>query len=90
MTKKDNMKKTVIFDLDGTLALIDNRRDLSMVSGKRDWDIFFDPKNIDLDQPNIPVVAMAKMLKSQGFKIVIFSGRSIFKLYRIFLKLYAD
>ena len=69
-------KKTVIFDLDGTLALIDNRRDLSMVSGKRDWDIFFDPKNIDLDLPNIPVIEMAQMLKSQGYTIVIFSGRS--------------
>ena len=69
-------KKTVIFDLDGTLALIDNRRDLSMVSGKRDWDIFLDPKNIDLDQPNIPVIEMAQMLKSQGFDIIIFSGRS--------------
>ena len=69
-------KKIVIFDLDGTLALIDNRRDLSMVSGKRDWDIFFDPKNIDLDLPNIPVITMAQLLKSQGFMIVIFSGRS--------------
>ena len=69
-------KKIVIFDLDGTLALIDNRRDLSMVSGKRDWDVFFDPKNIDLDLPNIPVIEMAQMLKSQGYTIVIFSGRS--------------
>jgi len=68
--------KIVIFDLDGTLALIDNRRDLSMVSGKRDWDIFFDPKNIDLDVPNTPVVTMARLLKSQGYTIVIFSGRS--------------
>ena len=47
-----------------------------MVSGKRDWDIFFDPKNIDLDIPNIPVVTMAQLLKSQGYTIVIFSGRS--------------
>ena len=69
-------KKIVIFDLDGTLALIDNRRDLSMVSGKRDWDIFFDSKNIDLDVPNTPVITMARLLKSQGYTIVIFSGRS--------------
>ncbi len=72
----NNDKKIVIFDLDGTLALIDKRRDLSMVSGKRDWDVFFDPKNIDLDLPNTPVITMAQMLKSQGFMIVIFSGRS--------------
>ena len=70
-------KNIVIFDLDGTLALIDKRRDISMKdNGKMDWDIFFDPKNIDLDLPNIPVIEMAKMLKSQGYNIVIFSGRS--------------
>ena len=70
-------KKIVIFDLDGTLALIDKRRDISTKdNGKMDWDIFFDPKNISLDDPNIPVIKMAQMLDSQGFNIVIFSGRS--------------
>ena len=70
-------RKTVIFDLDGTLALIDDRRKLSTKdNGKMDWDTFFDPKNIDLDLPNTPVIKMAQMLKSQGFMIVIFSGRS--------------
>ena len=71
------MKKTVIFDLDGTLALIDKRRTISTKdNGKMDWDKFFDPKNIDLDLPNQPVIDMAQMFKSQGFRIVIFSGRS--------------
>ena len=70
-------KKTVIFDLDGTLALIDSRRELSIKdNGKMDWDTFFNPKFISLDDPNIPVIKMAQMLHSQGFKIVIFSGRS--------------
>ena len=70
-------KKTVIFDLDGTLALIDKRRAISTKpNGKMNWIKFFDPKNIDLDQPNTPVIKMAQMLHSQGFKIVIFSGRS--------------
>ena len=70
-------RKTVIFDLDGTLALIDKRRAISTKdNGKMDWDIFFDPKNISLDDPNIPVIKMAQMLDSQGFNIVIFSGRS--------------
>lgn len=69
-------KKIVIFDLDGTLALIDRRSDLSMVSGKRDWDVFFDPKNIHLDLPNTAVIKIAQILHTQGFKIVIFSGRS--------------
>ena len=40
-------KKTVIFDLDGTLALIDDRRKVSTKgNGKIDWDIFFNPDNI--------------------------------------------
>ena len=70
-------KRTVIFDLDGTLALIDKRRAISTKdNGKMDWDIFFNPDNIDLDIPNTPVVKMAQMLDSQGFNIVIFSGRS--------------
>ena len=70
------MSDTVIFDLDGTLALIDKRRALATKSGKMDWDVFFDPQNISLDQPNHPVVYMARTLHARGFKIVIFSGRS--------------
>ena len=70
-------KKIDSFDLDGTLALIDKRRAISTKdNGKMDWDKFFDPKNIDLDLPNSPVIKMAQLLKSQGFMIVIFSGRS--------------
>jgi hypothetical protein len=76
MNKKDNMDKKVIFDLDGTLALIDKRRDLATKDGKMDWDVFFDPDNIDLDIPNDVVVSMAKMLSSQGHPIWILSGRS--------------
>lgn len=68
---------TVIFDLDGTLALIDKRRAISLLkNGKMDWDVFFDPKNIDLDQPNMPVIHMARTLKKTGHNVVIFSGRS--------------
>jgi len=70
------MKKTVIFDLDGTLALIDKRRALAAkANGKINWKTFFDPENIQLDEPNIPVIEMAKMLKAQGHSVVIFSGR---------------
>ena len=70
-------KKIVIFDLDGTLALIDKRRAISTKdNGKMDWDVFFNPDNIILDVPNTPVIKMAQMLDSQGFNIVIFSGRS--------------
>jgi len=69
--------KTVIFDLDGTLAIIDRRREISVKpDGKMDWDTFFDPKNISLDLPNWPVIDTAKALKAAGNRIVIFSGRS--------------
>jgi len=76
--KIKHMKKdVVIFDLDGTLALIDDRRALATKpNGKMDWDTFFDPDNIKLDLPNDPVIQMAQTLDAQGFKIVIFSGRS--------------
>ena len=73
MIKND---KIVIFDLDGTLALIDKRRALATKNGKMDWDVFFDRDNIKLDVPNTPVITMAQSLHSQGFKIVIFSGRN--------------
>jgi phosphoglycolate phosphatase-like HAD superfamily hydrolase len=70
------MKKTVIFDLDGTLALIDKRRVLSArPDGKINWQIFFDPKNIELDEPNWPVIEMFKAMKSLGHRVIIFSGR---------------
>lgn len=70
--------KKVIFDLDGTLALIDKRRIISKcpTTGKMDWDKFFDPAFIDLDQPNDPVIKMAQVLKDAGNMIVILSGRS--------------
>tara|TARA_Y100000385_G_scaffold222968_1_gene233006 strand:- start:40 stop:507 length:468 start_codon:yes stop_codon:yes gene_type:complete len=70
-------KKTVIFDLDGTLALIDDRRAISTKdNGNMDWDKFFDPVNIQLDKPNWPVILMAQTLKKAGHSVVIFSGRS--------------
>tara|TARA_R110002153_G_scaffold270869_1_gene437588 strand:- start:627 stop:1136 length:510 start_codon:yes stop_codon:yes gene_type:complete len=75
--KNKEMKKKVIFDLDGTLALIEERRKISTKeNGKLDWDIFFDPSNIELDKPNWPVIKMAQLLKDSGHMIVIFSGRS--------------
>ena len=70
-------KNIVIFDLDGTLALIDKRRDLATKdNGKMDWAKFFNPDNIDLDTPNQTVIDMANMLSKQGYLIYIFSGRS--------------
>ena len=70
-------KNTIIFDLDGTLANIDKRKELATKSnGKLDWDVFYDSTNIKLDVPNESVVKMAQMFAENGFNIVIFSGRT--------------
>ena len=70
-------KKTIIFDLDGTLANIETRVKMSKKSnGKMDWDVFFDPNNIETDKPNHTVISMAKLYYDAGYKIMIFSGRN--------------
>ena len=72
-----NIKTTVIFDLDGTLALVDKRREIAKKpNGKIDFNIFYDPQYIELDEPNSFVIDLAKMYKRNGYEIVIVSGRS--------------
>ena len=79
-----NKEKWVIFDLDGTLADLEKRRKLCSIEqgqnlskGKKmDWDCFFDPKNIPLDEPKQDVILMAQALAEMGYKIAILSGRS--------------
>ena len=71
------MKNTIIFDLDGTLAIIDKRREVSRKpNGKIDFEVFHDASNISLDEPNTPVIKMAQLFAEDGFTIIIFSGRS--------------
>ena len=77
-------KNTIIFDFDGTLALVDKRVQKSLIPKESspdgeglDWDIFFDGQNVlELDEPNYPVISMAQMYYEKGFNIVIFSGRN--------------
>ena len=72
-------KNTVIFDLDGTLANIDRRRNHALKmgkNGKMNWNEFFNPAHIAFDEPNEPVIELAQMLKDKGYKIFIFSGRN--------------
>jgi len=65
--------KKVIFDLDGTIALIDHRR--HFVEGKnKDWDMFF--KACVNDEPNKPVIEILNILSLKGYIIIIVSGRS--------------
>ena len=69
-------KLTIIFDLDGTLALIDKRRaKADKGNGKIDWKVFFDPPNIQLDEPNPPVIKTFQTMRSAGFNVGILSGR---------------
>ena len=65
----------MIFDLDGTLALIEKRRALANTGGKFNWGTFFNPDNIKLDEPNLPVIASCVALHKAGYSIAIFSGR---------------
>jgi phosphoserine phosphatase len=67
------MKPLYIFDLDGTLALIEHRRHL--VEGERkDWPAFF-AACVD-DAPNPPVIRTLQALRTAGAEIWIWSGRS--------------
>ena len=81
------MNKTIIFDLDGTLANIDVRRDKSLKpNGKLNWDIFASPTSImDWDTPNVPVIKMAQLFKNDGFKVLIKKeGWSIVVIFFLF------
>ncbi len=56
------LPKAIIVDLDGTLALINDRSP-------------YDATNADKDHPNIPVVELVKAMHAQGYEIVFLSGR---------------
>ena len=67
------MRPLYIFDLDGTLALIEHRRHL--VEGpSKDWRAFFAACVDDL--PNEPVIRTLHGLRAAGAEIWIWSGRS--------------
>tara|TARA_B100001939_G_scaffold347495_1_gene369285 strand:+ start:1404 stop:1937 length:534 start_codon:yes stop_codon:yes gene_type:complete len=67
----------VIFDVDGTLMDISQRRkfiDGSM--GKKDWNAFRDSENVMQDTPKFEIFALAKAMKAVGHRIIISSGRN--------------
>jgi type I site-specific restriction endonuclease len=74
MADKNNTKKDIVlFDLDGTLALIEHRQ--HHVKGpKKNWKAFF--KACSLDEPNHPVITAANLYASNGYEVWIVSGRS--------------
>ena len=66
------MRDTVIFDLDGTLALIDHR--FHHIRGpEKDWSAFF--RECDKDEPFETVLAVARALQLNGYKLWVVSGR---------------
>jgi hypothetical protein len=68
-------KQTIIFDLDGTLADITKRKKLATKDNRKmNWDVFFNPINIGLDEPNLPVINILKSLEKE-YLICVFSGR---------------
>ena len=70
-------KDIVIFDLDETLAIIDERlKESSMKNGKINWKRFFSDELIKKDLPNPAVIKTANLFHQNGYKIYIFSGRS--------------
>jgi phosphoglycolate phosphatase-like HAD superfamily hydrolase len=67
------MKDVVVFDLDGTLALIEHRR--HYVAGKKKkWREFFAASVHDA--PNEPIIEVDRALHRTGHEIWIVSGRS--------------
>lgn len=66
----------VLFDLDGCLANIDLRLQKAKIGGKMNWDIFFDPRNIQLDKPRPALAELYRMLMQDRNTIVMFTGRS--------------
>lgn len=68
-------KPLYIFDLDGTLALIEHRRHfVERQRGEQDWKAFY-AACID-DAPNDAVIDTMDRLRAAGADVWIFSGRS--------------
>lgn len=59
---KSDKPKAIVFDIDGTLSIINNR-------GAFDWD------KVDQDLPNSEVINVLKMYKNNNYKILFCSGR---------------
>lgn len=68
------MKPLYIFDLDGTLALIEHRRHMLDWDTRDKWRHFY--AACDKDLPNAPVLATMERLRHAGADVWIFSGRS--------------
>ena len=65
--------RTVIFDIDGTLANVDHRRDI-LKKKPSDWDGFFSA--MENDTPNSAVVDLYNLSRESGlYETILVSGR---------------
>ena len=68
-----NVKKVVIFDIDGTLA-DNNHRQCFVSDGRKEWEKFFSLMGDDV--PVLSVIELCQVLFTSGnYEIHIFSGR---------------
>ena len=66
----------IIFDIDGTLMDIEHRRHF-VNNGNDNWDSFQDPKIMEKDSPNWPVVNMALLLNNGvANRVIMVSARN--------------
>jgi hypothetical protein len=68
------MKPLYIFDVDGTIALIEHRKHFLESSDPNKWRYFYAACSEDL--PNQPVIKTMELLRQSGADIWFFSGRS--------------
>jgi len=81
----------VIIDIDNTLSIANDRFKLAeKPNGKIDWDIAHTADNLIKDEPNLPMVELAKNYKQNGFEVIILTGRpeSTKKVTKEWLKKY--
>lgn len=67
------MSKIIVFDIDGTLANIDHRRQF-VASKPKNWKAF--TAVMDKDPPNDDIVFLAKLFYQQGYIVLICTGRN--------------
>lgn len=68
----ERMRPLYIFDLDGTLALIEHRL-FHIRRTPQNWKMFFE--ECIYDEPNWPVLRIAREMREGGYDIWVWSGR---------------